>query len=129
MWPVCLLSPEQSGRRGQLGAQISTPRRASAAAELPLRALRAVEDDLCRFVVGQVRGPPFLVRRQPKGLALGAMNDEGYLLGAPRESLGRLLHDQDRRLVGIVVSRPDDAQRPAAEVDRVSGPPVGDRGL
>jgi hypothetical protein len=54
----------------------------SVAAELPLRALRAAEDDLGRFVVGQVSAPTFLVRRQPEGIALGAKSDEGDLLGA-----------------------------------------------
>src|SRR5256885_16799222 len=41
-------------------------------AELPLGALRAVEDNL-RWLVGQVRAPVPLIRRQPACLALGSL--------------------------------------------------------
>jgi hypothetical protein len=61
--------------------------RGSVAAELPLRAARAVEDDLRRLVVGEVRLPALLVGRQPRGLALGAVRDRGDALGLhPLES-------------------------------------------
>ena len=52
------------------------------ALELPLGALAAVEHELRQFVVSEVRRPVGLVRRQPEGIALGAMSDEGGLLGA-----------------------------------------------
>src|SRR5512132_2137619 len=40
-----------------------------------------------------------------------------------------VLNNQDRRLVRVVVSRPDDAQHPVREVDRVARLPVGNRRL
>jgi hypothetical protein len=50
--------------------------RGSVTAELPLSALRAVEDELRRFVVRQVRNPALLVGRQPAGVALNAGRDQ-----------------------------------------------------
>jgi hypothetical protein len=57
----------------------------SVVAELALGAAPAEQNDLRRLVeavTAQVRPPAFLIRRQPKGLALGAMSDDGDLLGA-----------------------------------------------
>jgi len=41
-----------------------------------------------------------------------------------RDTPSRLLHDQDWRLVSIVVPLPDHSQRPMAERDRVAAAPV-----
>jgi hypothetical protein len=56
-------------------------------AELPLCALRAVEDHARRLVVGEVGGPALLVGRQPEGIALSAARNQRDLLGAHRASL------------------------------------------
>jgi hypothetical protein len=55
-------------------------------AELPLCALRAVEDHARRLVVGEVGGPALLVGRQPEGIASAPRNQRD-LLGAHRASL------------------------------------------
>src|SRR5436309_10633089 len=44
--------------------------------ELPLRALRAVERELRRLVVGEVSPPAFRVGRLPGRLAFGATGDQ-----------------------------------------------------
>src|SRR5215210_7618470 len=54
----------------------------SVAAELPLRAVRAVEREPGWRVVREVGPPTLLIRRQPDDVAFGAMNDEGNLLCA-----------------------------------------------
>jgi hypothetical protein len=46
------------------------------------REVVAVEQAAHALVVGEVGGPALLVVRQPEGIALGAMSDEGDLLGA-----------------------------------------------
>jgi hypothetical protein len=45
-------------------------------AELALRAVRAIEDDLGRLVVGVVRPPPRLEIGPPNRVALGANRDQ-----------------------------------------------------
>jgi hypothetical protein len=45
-------------------------------AEVALSAIREVEDDLSRLVVGEVGGPALLVRRQPALIALGAVRND-----------------------------------------------------
>lgn len=45
-------------------------------ARLPLRTLRAVEDDLRRIIVGEVGDPAALVARKPHPAAPGALWDE-----------------------------------------------------
>jgi hypothetical protein len=44
-------------------------------AELPLGAIRAVERELRGLIVGEVRLPAVLVRRQPDRATLGALRD------------------------------------------------------
>jgi hypothetical protein len=62
--------------------------RDSVAAELPLGALWAVEDELRRLVVGEVRRPARLVGWQPPRVALGATRDQRNALSTHEPSLG-----------------------------------------
>jgi hypothetical protein len=58
-----------------------------AAPQTPLRAFRAIEDK--HIVCIEVRLPAVAIVRQPDPLALGALGDEGDLLGTPAGDLGR----------------------------------------
>ena len=88
-----LVSPE-------LGNEQAVP--ASVGAELPPRAPRAAESELLRLVIGEIRAPPILVRRQPHLAALGALRDQDDALGAHGRSLG----EQLRSLLGVRLGRP-----------------------
>jgi hypothetical protein len=103
-----------------LARQLEAYARASGVAELSLRALRAVERELRRLVVGQPRLPAILVGWQPESAALRAGGDQRDALGVHATSLGDLLDHEHRRLVCVVVPPADHSQRPATQVDAVS---------
>jgi hypothetical protein len=93
-------------------------------AELALGAVRAVEDDLRRLVVGVVGTPALLVGRQPAGLALRAARDQGEALAVPGWRRSVLLAGDAVPVaikVRVVAHRAAVNQRAAPEIcDRVT---------
>jgi hypothetical protein len=65
----------------------SLPDSCSVAAELALAAVRAVEDNLRRLVIGQPGLTALLVGQQPVGVALGALRDQSDTLGSHAPTL------------------------------------------
>jgi hypothetical protein len=100
----------------------------SVAGELPLNAVRAIEDDLRRLVVGEVRAPAVLVRRQPTGIALLAVWDQRDALGTHGASLERLspircgLDHQNGIVVWLSPGRASMTRRPLPRPSGMASP-------
>lgn len=69
----------------------------SIAAKFPLRARGAVERELRRLVVGEVRLPALAIRREPYLAALGALGMRATLSALTRRSLGRTDRSNSRQ--------------------------------